>query len=103
MLLKSVLLGMVLLCSMGAGPCWLRNQYVTQPSSVVAYPVVQPVYVVPSPVVVNQQILVPVMVNTVEYRVVNQSYLVQPVPYYAVPVYSAYPYDVQGVWRGYNY
>lgn len=96
MLLKSILLGIVLLCSMGAGPCWLKNQYVVQPP-VVYQSVYVPYYAAPQPVVVVpsvQYVYMPVNIPVIEYRIINTQ------QYYAVPVASPVVYNS---WIGYKY
>jgi len=98
-LLSGLICGIVLFCSMGAGPCWQKHNSVVAPVPAAPYvPVYQQYYV---PVVVQNVRYLPVVENRVEYRPV----VVQPQiigwNYYPVPVYGINHY--YNPWATYNY
>lgn len=97
-LLSGLICVVVLFCSMGAGPCWLKNNY-QPPVPATPYGVVyQPYY---GPVIVQETRYVPVVENRVEYRPI--AIVPQPVAigwnYYPMPVYGYY----NNQWIRYNY
>ena len=103
--LSILVLGLVVFCSMGAGPCWIKHY----PQAPVVYPIVvnpapvivaAPVY---APVVVQERVYVPVIQQRVEYRPVVGQFFMNYGHYYNVPLYyNNHNYYYNG-WSGYSY
>lgn len=93
----------ILICCMGACPCWMKSQpvYASTPVvSVVPTVVYQPITLY-QPIVVQETRLVPVVENKVVYRPINSYYLNYGNYYYQnAPYGHYYQYDP---WVGYNY
>jgi hypothetical protein len=99
-MIKFLGLFLLLFCTMGAGPCWIKHNPTIIPAPVVVY---QP-YVVYGyqyvSVVVQQQRLVPVVENRVEYRPVVGQFFMNYSHYYSYPQNYGYYYNN---WNQYNY
>jgi hypothetical protein len=100
MIIKSLLVGLVLFCSMGAGPCWVKH-HVPVVQTLVPVPVVVYPVLIQQPVVVQvyqPQIIVPNVQMQVQPVYEYRSYFMNTGHYYH---YNQVPY--YNPWVGYNY
>jgi hypothetical protein len=103
-ILGGFLICAVLVCGMGAGPCWVKSQpvYASTPIvSVVPTVVYQPITLY-QPMVVRETRLVPIVENKVVYRPINSYYLNHGNYYQYVP-YAYYNQYDPDPWVRYNY
>lgn len=101
-MIKALIVSLIMVFCMGAGPCWTKTHYVSSVpvvvGTVISVPLIQPFptqpvpYVVYQPVMVQQKRLVTVVENNVTYV---------PLAYTYYPAIN-YGHEYQP-WVGYNY